>query len=141
MKKLLIPLFSLLISFNSYSGSINGKGLECVPTSPIDDKTPRFVWFENDFYIIPVINGYEIEWSNPYHYDENGTEYIQFLGPDDGDHRIAWWTDMVIFRPTLIMDSKNYYFTKHQCQILKSKEPMIYSLNKVIEDAKKTNKI
>ena len=148
MKKLLILLFSILISFNSYADSLGGKGLLCKVDSdfaesfPSYDKTPKFVWFEDGRYKIPIINGYKIEWSPPYLYLIEGTKYIKFLEPDTGPSRFVWWKNMLLDRETLILDRNEITFLSfHQCYVLDSKQQIFDTLNKVIEDAKKTNKI
>jgi hypothetical protein len=145
MKKLL--LFSLLISFNSYANSLDGKGLQClvdsdfVETFPSYDTTPRLLWFEDGKYKSPILNGYRIDWSPSFQYIEEGTKYIKFFEPGSGDKGLGW-KDMILNRETLILDkNKDSLLSYIQCNVLDSKEEIIDILNKVIEDAKKTNKI
>jgi hypothetical protein len=47
MKKLLLLLFSILISFNSFAEGIEGKGLVCEGQSTTTVMEPKFYWFEN----------------------------------------------------------------------------------------------
>jgi len=76
MKKLLL-LFSLLISFNSYGGSLDEKGLKCELESGSFAMNPIYIWFENGKYIIPYIEGSIISWKG-YRYLESGTSHIYF---------------------------------------------------------------
>ena len=78
MKKLLILLFSILISFNSYGGSPDGRGLKCERYS--GEYYPGetiYMWFEDGFFGIPKIEGSKIIWKR-YTYTEEGTKYIYF---------------------------------------------------------------
>ena len=76
MKKLLLILFSLILSFESFGGSIDGKGLKCEHYHGPYEK-PIYMWFNDGFFEIPIIEGTTIKWKR-YTYTEWGTKYILF---------------------------------------------------------------
>jgi hypothetical protein len=141
MKKLLILLFSLLIPFNSFAGSADGKGLECIHDFFPDSYKTRFVWFEQGLYKVPFIEGYTITWLGRTPYREEGTEYIKFNWTSDSEKMaVKWWRTRTLDRDTLILYDRESSST-YSCNVLSSKQQVIDSLNKIIDDAKKTNKI
>ena len=133
MKKLLVLLFSIMISFNSFAGSLDGKGLKCVHEYM---NSIKFIWFEKNLYYFPDIEGYEIVWFEGYRYIEDGTSYIKLYVPPYSS--LGWWAHKRIDRTTLRMKSLNSYY---QCYVLNSKQQIIDALNKKIDAAKSANKI
>ena len=137
MKKLLILLFSLLISFNSYAGSLDGIGLDCGTEEEYYNKN-MYIWFENNLLHVPMINEYEIIWSEPYPY-RAGTKFISFADiPMDVPYSVNWWRLKSVSRETLKITGFN---PPRTCIILNSKQQIIDVLNQIIDDAKSTNKI
>jgi hypothetical protein len=135
MKKLLIPLFSLLISFNSIAGGIEKKGLVCEPTVNANVESFYF-WFQNGKVKPIEIEGYGINWDNPEDsYIEDGTNIIKLRH----SYMSKNWR-LRINRQSLIM-SNNHNSLEWQCAVVSSKEEMTYLLNLVIDAAKKINKI
>ena len=107
MKKLLITLFSILISFNSFAGSIDGKGLKCVHEFSFETPPTLYVWFENNNYIIPYLEGYSIVWTQPSKYRED-PNYITFNDENwNGDLYLFNWLSKRVYRSTLNMG--NHY--------------------------------
>jgi len=139
MKKLLILLFSILISNNSFAGSADGKGLECIHKSP-DDFPSQFIWFDKDSYIIPFIRGYKLDWTPAHPYIEEGAKYIKFIEVTDGMYDLIWWGSKTLNRDTLLLTSGVSSQT-WQCNIFNSKQQLTESLFDEIRAAKKTNKI
>jgi hypothetical protein len=140
MKKLLILLFSILISFNSYAGSLDDKGLRCEPRG-VNDERPMFIWFEDNLYSVPEIVGYEILWFAPYSIDFIGTKEITFRGPKSSGDDLGWWKTKKVNRETLnIRDIYNVNF-KGNCKVISSIQVIKDALNAEIDAAKSVNKI
>ena len=152
MKKLLVLLFSILISFNSYGGSADGKGLKCEYSDGIDAGNPIYIWFENSKFNIPYIKGSSIVWKG-YRYSENGTDSISF----DADRLVAdfkndsnapqpfrFLSDAHLDRESLFLRSKNLLYNPNRsiyyCDLY-SKSSIISDLKKTINAASSTNKI
>jgi hypothetical protein len=136
MKKLLILLFSILISFNSFAGGIEGKGLVCEGQSTYTVMEPKFYWFENG-KINPVrIEGYDFFWDNTLiEYKEEGTQKILFW-----DNINSSTSLISIDRVTLVL-KLNTASPNMFCSPVSSKEEMNLQIQKIIDSAKKTNKI
>jgi hypothetical protein len=139
VKKLLILLFSILISFNSYSGSLDDKGLRCEPKG-INDERPMFVWFQDNTYSVPEIVGYQIKWSGRYSVRFIGTKEIDFLSHDDPGN-LGWWEHKILNRETLQIRDVSDWKYKGNCKVIVSIEEIKDSLNEEIDAAKSVNKI
>ena len=152
MKKILIFLFSILISLNSYGGSADGKGLKCEYFAGINVGNPIYIWFENGKFNIPYIKGSAISWKG-YRYSENGTDSISF-NADRLDTNFRY--DSTFTRPFGFLseahldredlrlrsfdlwnidDASIYYCVLYQ------KSSIISDLKKIINTASSTNKI
>ena len=139
MKKLLILLVSILISFSSYAEVLDDIGLRCDPKDQYDDR-PRFIWFENQLYSVPEIVGYQILWFAPYSIDFIGTKEITFRGPKSSGNDLGWWKNKIVNRETLnIRDISNNSF-EGNCKVVSIQE-IKDSLNEEIDAAKSVNKI
>ena len=155
MKKLLILLFSILISFNSYGGSADGKGLKCKYHSGNNAGDPIYIWFEKGKYKIPYIEGSTISWKG-YRYLERGTSYIYF-NADKFDTFFKW--DVLTLRPfgflegaeldrsSLRLKTSNTYIvngkqtgSRYRC-VLYRKSSIISDLKKIINTTSSTNQI
>ena len=77
MKKLLLLLFSLILSFNSYGGGADGKGLKCEHSSG-SNLGNIYIWFDKGYYNIPYIEGEKISWKEGRKYKEIGKNGIYF---------------------------------------------------------------
>ena len=148
MKKLLILLFSTLISFNSFAGSIDGKGLKCEHYhGPYGE--PIYMWFEDGFFAIPKIEGSKITWKR-YRYTEDGTKYIYF-----NKEQSFFYTQPFLFlkearlnRETLKLATIHTYFrngrqtgSRYNCTVQYYKQWIISDLQEIIDASKGTNKI
>ena len=152
MKKILILLFSILISFNSYGGSADGKGLKCKYHSGNNAGDPIYIWFENGKFNIPYIKGSAIYWKG-YRYSENGTDSISF----DADRIVAdfkydsntpqpfrFLSDAHLDRESLFLRSKNLLYNRNSSVyycVLYRKSSIISDLKKIINTASSANKI
>ena len=152
MKKLLLLLFSILISFNSYGGSADGKGLKCEYHSGNNAGNPIYIWFENGKFNIPYIEGSAISWKG-YRYSENGTDSISFnadrldtnfrydstftrpFGFLSGAHLDREDLRLRSFDLWNIDDASIYYCVLYQ------KSSIISDLKKIINTASSANKI
>jgi hypothetical protein len=139
MKKLLILLFSILISFNSFAGVLDSIGLRCDPIDQYDDRS-RFIWFDNQLYSVPEIVGYQILWFAPYSIDFIGTKEIAFRVPENQGDEIGWWKNKIVNRETLDIKDKTNNWFKGNCKVVSLQE-IKDSLNEVIDTAKNVNKI
>jgi len=139
MKKLLILLFSLLISYNSYADSLDDKGLRCEPRG-VNDERPMFVWFQDNTYSVPEIVGYQIEWSGRYSVRFIGTKEIDFLSRENPGN-VGWWEHKILNRETLEIRDIEKFKYKGNCKVIASIEEIKDSLNEVIDAAKSANKI
>jgi len=137
MKKLLILLFSLLISFNSFAGSLDGKGLKCEEQELIagHDTESIYIWFQKGEISYPLIKGYSITWwTTPgILYKEIGTNIVRFTNPYSKQ-------DVELDRRTLRLDEVSGH-GNWLCSIVYSREQIDEDLNLIIDAAKETNQI
>lgn len=156
MKKLLIILFTFLISTNSYGGSADGKGLKCQLQSGRFAMNPIYIWFENGKFNIPYIKGSSISWKG-YRYSESGSKYIYF---DTDKFDTFFKYDVMTLAPfrflagaeldrsTLRLRSSTTFIVngrqtgaRYNCALLNYKWSIISELQEKIRNDSSTNKI
>ena len=143
MKKLLLILFSLMLSFNSYGGSIDGKGLKCEDVSGRNSQ-PIYMWFSDGFFQIPTIQGSKIIWKR-FLYTEDGTRYIQF----DKEKRFFPFEHPFQYLKSASVNRKNLMLllgsfrgnSWYECSVQYSKQWIISDLRDIITSNSSTNKI
>mgnify|MGYP006210897929 CR=1 FL=1 len=136
MKKLLVLLFSILISFNSFAGSLDGKGLKCEEQQLIagHDAESIYIWFEKGELKYPRIEGYSITWWTLRDgYKEIGTNIVRFTNPYSK-------LEVELDRRTLRLD-RLYGDENWLCSIVYSRQQIEENLNLIIDAAKDTNQI
>ena len=155
MKKLLLLLFSILISFNSYGGSADGKGLKCEYHSGNNAGNPIYIWFENGKFNIPYIEGSAISWKG-YRYSENGTHSISFNADRLDIHfkydstftrPFGFLSGAHLDREDLRLQTTHTYIvngnqngSRYRC-VLYRKSSIISDLKKIINTTSSTNQI
>ena len=143
LKKLLLLLFSLLLSFNSFGGSVDGKGLRCEIYPQYSGET-IYMWFEDGFFAIPEIEGSKISWTR-YTYTESGTKKIYFNKESRffSGYPYDYLKDAELDRETLLLKPSwdSWELSKYKCSVLFFKESIIIDLQRKINDAKSTNQI
>ena len=144
MKKLLILLFSILISFNSYGGSVDGKGLKCEQYHGPYRGGTIYMWFEDGYSEIPIIEGTIITWKR-YRYNEWGTKNIRFdiVGIYKLGYPFTYLSDAQVDREHLILKPirDSWEKTKYRCSIQYYKQWIISDLQEIINDSNNANQI
>jgi hypothetical protein len=149
MKKLLILLFSTLISFNSFAGGLDGKGLKCKNISKYaTNNRPFYVWFANNESYLPVIVGETIRWWGGYRYREVGTRYVRF--EDDlfnNPYRfefplsVLWYHKLdrsnLKLPPLIALGIDPYWI----CSVMYNKQRIVSELQVIINNSSSGNKI
>jgi hypothetical protein len=148
MKKLFILLFSLLISFNSYGGTLDGKGLKCEHSSGNGHAGKTiYMWFEDGYFQIPYIEGSRISWQS-FRYTEDGSKYIRF-DKDDYHYKFKeqpWYflKRSDVNRETLMLSTLAptvYGNAVYKCSVQSYKSWIISDLQEKINTSLSTNKI
>ena len=148
MKKILILLFSILISVNSYGGSLDGKGLRCEHTYGNKNAGKTiYMWFEDGYFQIPYIEGSRISWVW-FRYTEDGTKYIRF-DKDDYDNKFnqqPWYflKHSDVNRETLMLSTfvpAVYGNAVYKCSVQSNKSWIISDFQKTINTSSGANKI
>jgi len=149
MKKLLLLLFSLILSINSFAGGLDGKGLKCKNISQYaSNDRPFYVWFANHESYVPVIDGETIRWWGGYRYREVGTRYVRFEEElYNNPYRfefplsVLWYHKLdrsnLKLPPLFDLGNDPYWI----CSVMYNKDTITSELERIISFSSGTNKI